>query len=77
MNTPEEVLVVPHGSIAIDGVSLTVNAIPEPGTVQVSIIEYTERHTTLGELRPGDAVNVEGDIIGKYVRTLLPPPSAR
>ena len=64
-------LVVPHGSIAVDGVSLTVNALPEPGIVQLSIIEFTERHTTLGDLRPGDPVNVEADIIGKYVQEQL------
>jgi riboflavin synthase len=64
-------LMVPHGAIAIDGVSLTVNALPEPGTVQLSLIEYTLRHTTLGDLAVGDPVHVEGDVIGKYVRRLL------
>jgi riboflavin synthase len=66
-------LVVPHGSITIDGVSLTVNDIPEPGAVQLSLIEYTLRHTTLGALAVGDAVHVEGDVIGKYVRRLVAP----
>lgn len=66
-------LLVPHGSITIDGVSLTVNAIPEPSTVQLSLIEYTLRHTTLGSLTPGDTVHVEGDVIGKYVRQLMTP----
>jgi riboflavin synthase len=66
-------LVVPHGSITIDGVSLTVNDIPEPGAVQLSLIEYTLRHTTLGDLAVGDAVQVEGDVIGKYVRLLVAP----
>jgi riboflavin synthase len=72
---PAEVadLLVPHGSIAVDGVSLTVNAIPEPAVVQLSLIEYTLRHTTLGTLDPGDAVHVEGDVIGKYVRQLMHP----
>ena len=64
---------VPHGSIAIDGVSLTVNALPEPGTVELSLIEYTLRHTTLGDLAVGDPVHVEGDVIGKYVRRLIRP----
>ena len=59
------------GSVALDGVSLTVNAIPEPGTVQVSLIPYTRLHTTLGQLRVGDKVHVEGDIIGKMVAQLL------
>jgi riboflavin synthase len=66
-------LLVPHGSITVDGVSLTVNAIPEPAVVQLSLIEYTLRHTTLGTLDPGDAVHVEGDVIGKYVRQLMHP----
>ena len=66
-------LVVPHGSIAVDGVSLTVNAIPGPGLVQISLIEYTHRHTTLGRLAPGDRVNVEADVVGKYVRRLVAP----
>jgi len=66
-------LLVPHGSIAIDGVSLTINAIPAATTAQVAIIEYTREHTTLGELQEGDVVNLEGDVIGKYVRRLLAP----
>jgi riboflavin synthase len=66
-------LLVPHGSITVDGVSLTVNAIPAPAVVQLSLIEYTLRHTTLGTLDPGDAVHVEGDVIGKYVRQLMDP----
>ncbi|HSA55902.1 MAG TPA: riboflavin synthase [Gemmatimonadaceae bacterium] len=66
-------LLVPQGSITLDGVSLTVNALPAAGEVRVSIIEYTERHTTLGRLAPGDAVHVEGDVIGKYVRALAAP----
>jgi riboflavin synthase len=64
-------LSVLHGSITVDGVSLTVNALPSPGTVQLAIVEYTERHTTLGSLRPGDTVHVEADVLGKYVRQLL------
>ena len=72
---PAEVaeLLVPHGSITVDGVSLTVNAIPEPAVVQLSLIEYTLRHTTLGTLDPGDAVHIEGDVIGKFVRQLVNP----
>src|SRR3954447_12220803 len=66
-------LLVPHGSITVDGVSLTVNAIPEPNVVQLSLIEYTLRHTTLGTLDPGHEVHVEGDVIGKYVRQLMHP----
>lgn len=66
-------LLVPHGSITVDGVSLTVNELPSPGVVQLSIIEYTLRHTTLGALEAGDAVHLEGDVIGKYVRQLVRP----
>ena len=66
-------LLVPHGSITVDGVSLTVNAIPDPAVAQLSLIDYTLRHTTLGGLAIGDTVHVEGDVIGKYVRRLLQP----
>nr|MDQ3388256.1 riboflavin synthase [Gemmatimonadota bacterium] len=59
-----------QGSIAIDGVSLTVNDLPRAGIVQLSIIPFTLAHTTLSALRPGELVNVEGDLIGKYVRRL-------
>lgn len=68
-----EPLMVPHGSVAIDGVSLTVNALPAPGILQVSLIDHTARHTTLGALRAGDAVHVEADMVGKYVRQLVAP----
>jgi riboflavin synthase len=66
-------LTVPYGSIAIDGVSLTVNALPAAGVVQVSLIEHTLRHTNLGTLRPGSAVHVEADLIGKYVQRIAAP----
>ena len=66
-------LLVPHGSITVDGVSLTVNALPAPGVVQLSLIEYTLRHTTLGELRAGDRVHLEADVVGKYVQRLVEP----
>jgi riboflavin synthase len=59
-----------HGSITIDGVSLTVNAIPRPGVVQVSLVPFTREHTTLGRLESGDRVHVEADVLGKYVRQL-------
>jgi riboflavin synthase len=64
-------LMVPHGSLALDGVSLTVNALPATDVVQVSLIEYTLRHTTLGALAPGSRVHVEADVLGKHVRRLL------
>jgi riboflavin synthase len=59
-----------HGAITIDGVSLTVNALPRPGVVQVSLVPFTREHTTLGKLSSGDRVHVEADVLGKYVRQL-------
>jgi riboflavin synthase len=70
-------LLVPHGSVTVDGVSLTVNALPAPGVLEVSIIEFTERHTTLGALAPGAAVHLEGDVIAKHVRRLIESRAAR
>jgi riboflavin synthase len=66
-------LMVLHGSLAVDGVSLTVNDLPAPDIVQLSLIEYTLRHTTLGDLGPGHRVHVEADCIGKYVQRLVAP----
>jgi riboflavin synthase len=62
--------------VAVDGVSLTVNALPAPGILQVSLIEYTWHHTTLGALRPADRVHLEADMVGKYVRQLVAPYAA-
>jgi len=59
-----------HGSITVDGVSLTVNALPRPGVMQVSLVPFTRTHTTLGRLAAGDRVHVEADVLGKYVRQL-------
>ncbi|MBF0586640.1 riboflavin synthase [Prosthecochloris sp. N3] len=61
-----EPLLVPVGSIAIDGVSLTVASV-RPGAFSVAIIPYTFGHTTISSLRPGTAVNLEFDILGKYI----------
>jgi riboflavin synthase len=66
-------LMIPHGSLTVDGVSLTVNELPHPDVVQLSLIEYTLSHTTLGELRIGQHVQIEGDVIGKYARRMLAP----
>jgi riboflavin synthase len=71
-----EPLMVLHGSVAVDGVSLTVNALPAPGILQLSLIDHTARHTTLGALRAGDALHVEADMVGKYVRQLVVPYAA-
>jgi riboflavin synthase len=67
--------VVEKGSIAVDGVSLTVSAvspadIPDPW-FEVSLIPTTLRETTLGARAPGDPVNLEVDVIAKYVERLL------
>lgn len=66
-------LLVPLGSIAVDGVSLTVNALPAPGVLQLSIIDHTRRHTTLGGLRPGDRVQLEADVLAKHLKRLAAP----
>jgi riboflavin synthase len=66
-------LMIPHGSLTVDGVSLTVNELPAADMVQLSLIEFTLSHTTLGELRSGQHVHIEGDVIGKYVRRMLAP----
>lgn len=66
-------LMVLHGSIAVDGVSLTVNDLPGPDIVELSLIEYTLRHTTLGQLAPDDVVHVEADVMGRYAQRLLAP----
>ena len=61
-----------HGSVALDGVSLTVNAL-EGDKLQVALIDHTLTHTTLNELVPGSRVNVETDVIGKYIERLTAP----
>jgi riboflavin synthase len=62
---------VPKGSIAVDGVSLTVVGV-EGDRVSVSLIPHTLKVTTLGMKHRGDRVNIETDILGKYVTTNLP-----
>jgi riboflavin synthase len=72
IRVPHEVAetTVLHGSITVDGVSLTVNALPSAGVMQVSLVPFTREHTTLGQLKQGDRVHVEADVLGKYVRQL-------
>ena len=67
--------VAEKGSICIDGVSLTVNAVDE-NSFSVGLIPHTLAVTTLGERREGDAVNLEVDLLARYVARLLqvPPP---
>jgi riboflavin synthase len=66
-------LMIPHGSLTVDGVSLTVNELPSADVVQLSLIEFTLSHTTLGDWRVGQHVHIEGDVIGKYARRMLAP----
>ncbi len=61
--------VTEKGFIAVDGISLTVVA-RDAGSFQVSIVDYTRRHTTLADRKTGDRVNLEVDIIAKYVEQL-------
>ena len=61
---------VHKGSIAIDGISLTIAAL-EGGIVAVTIIPHTYRSTTLGQARPGAALNLEVDVLAKHVEKLL------
>lgn len=63
-------LLVEKGSVAIDGVSLTVVGVEKEG-FDVALIPYTLAHTTLGERSPGDRLNLEADILGKYVLRYL------
>ncbi|HUE77737.1 MAG TPA: riboflavin synthase [Longimicrobiales bacterium] len=73
LSLPPEVadVTVLHGSITVAGVSLTVNALPAPDMARVALIPYTWNHTTLRELRPGDGVNLEGDMLGRFVVSYL------
>jgi riboflavin synthase len=72
VRVPEEFAryIVPKGSIAIDGISLTV-ARWHDNISEVAIIPYTYDHTNIRDRKPGDAVNLEGDILGKYVERYL------
>ena len=72
ISLPDELLdpVVPKGSITIDGVSLTVAALHGDG-VTIALIPHTLAVTTLGSVVPGDTVNVEVDLIARYVQRLI------
>jgi riboflavin synthase len=61
---------VPRGSITLNGVSLTVAGLLDQGCT-IGVIPFTFEHTNLGALQVGDPVNVEGDLIGKYVGRML------
>ena len=72
ITTPPELLkyIIKKGSIAIDGISLTVTEVTET-SFSVSLIPHTAKETTLGFKDVGDSVNLETDIIGKYVERML------
>jgi riboflavin synthase len=73
IDTPPDVLryCVEKGSVAVDGTSLTVAALDDAGFA-VALIPHTLAVTTLGSLAPGDPVNLEADVLAKYVERLLP-----
>ena len=72
VEAPAEVIryCVEKGSIAVDGVSLTVAAL-EGGTFSIALVPHTLAATTLGQLEPGVPVNLEVDVLAKYVDRLL------
>jgi riboflavin synthase len=67
--------IVPKGFIAVDGTSLTVTT-KEANTFEVSIVGFTRAHTILADKKPGDIINLEVDIIGKYVAELAKAPQS-
>ncbi len=80
VEVPEDLAryIVPKGSITIDGISLTVarwhnfvTPLKQALTVEIAVIPYTYEHTNLRDRKPGDAVNLEGDVLGKYVERYL------
>jgi len=74
LEAPPEVIryTTPKGFIAVDGISLTITE-KDNSSFQVSVVEYTRRNTTLGSRKAGDAVNLEVDIIAKYVAQFTQP----
>jgi len=72
VEVPEEFAryIVPKGSITVDGISLTV-ARRHDSIAEIAVIPYTYEHTNIRERKPGEAVNLEGDILGKYVERYL------
>jgi len=72
ISLPESIapLVCEKGSIAVDGVSLTVNAVPE-GAFSVTLVPETRKRTTLEQLATGDSVNLEADILARHIARLL------
>jgi riboflavin synthase len=64
-------LTVERGSLTVDGVSLTVNALTGPARARVVLVPFTLQHTTLAELHAGHAVHLEADLIGRYVQAMV------
>ncbi len=64
---------VNKGSIAVNGISLTINQIVEPSTLELHIVPHTWKFTNLKEITPGDHVNLEIDILAKYIERLCQP----
>ncbi len=74
VRVPEEFgrYIVPKGSITIDGISLTVARWQDrERTAEIAVIPYSYEHTNIRDRKPGDAVNLEGDILGKYIERYL------
>ncbi|MCP4548879.1 MAG: riboflavin synthase [bacterium] len=69
--------IVPKGSVTVDGVSLTVGPSPGADYFDIFIIPHTLEHTTLGAAKAGERVNIETDILGKYVLRFLQPAGDR
>ena len=78
LDLPEPLLryCVEKGSIAVDGVSLTIAELDADG-IAIALVPHTLRETTLGGLEPGDEVNVEADVLAKYVERLATPRGVR
>ena len=62
---------VPKGSVTVDGTSLTIVDVTDDGVLRIGLIPHTLEVTTFGERRPGDRVNLEVDVVAKYVERLL------
>jgi riboflavin synthase alpha subunit len=73
LDTPPEILryCILKGSITVEGVALTITALDE-ASFEVALVPHTLEVTTLGGLEPGDEVNLEADVLAKYVERLLP-----
>ncbi len=71
-DAPSEIMryVIEKGSVAVNGVSLTVNGVRDDG-FDVNIIPHTASETTIGDLKPGERVNIETDLLGKYVEKMI------